>query len=346
MKKIILFSAFWMMIGNAVAFAEGQRPYSGKENKEHIEKLVGVIEKSKNAPLQQNNALQEFVDLTLFCSNHDVPISQDVKSAVTRRLTKVFAEIEDSGVHSANKLRIIEGIANFDNGPEAHEFILKVLESGSEAQRKQALYSIYFGRLHGADIYDKIKNLVERNVIPADNALSALKGASPERAKEDILKVLATTNDLTQFVQKGLLLCEYDSPDLIEVLIDRYEEFREIKAKYNGATKPSPAPSVAIHRDLLRKYIEIREGKKLFVALLVLKDKGISSDNDLPLWKKKLKSRDAETRELIVDFLSHQIDAKVVSSEKVQEILRGHAEGNKQINKKIQKILAKHSQKQ
>lgn len=346
MKKIILSSVFWMMIGNAVAFAEGQRPYSGKDNKEHIEKLVGVIEKSKNNPLQQNNALQEFLDLALFCSNHDVPIPQDVKSDVTRRLAKVFAEIENSGVNSANKLRIIEGIGNFDNGPEAHKFILKVLEFGSEAQRKQALYSIYFGRLHGADIYDKIKNLVERDVIPAENALSALKGASPERAKKDILKVLATTKDLTQFVQKGLLLCEYDDPDLIDVLVDRYEEFREINAKSSGVTKPSPAPSVAIHRDLLRKYIEIREGKRLSVALLVLKDKGISSDNDLPLWKKKLKSRDAETRGLIVDFLNHQINAEVVSPEKVKELLRGHVEGNKQINKKIQKILAEHSQKQ
>lgn len=340
MKKIFLSCLILSCLVLKVYSQEDKSKKEDPKDKAVVMNMVLKIEKHKNEPFELLGAIKELSNKLNWYFNHNIYLTPETKSEITRRLIKIFDAIDDVDMNSASKVYIIEAIQD-DHGFEARDFLMRILESGTEKQREETLRSIYFSQFRSDEIYDKIKSLVDKGIIKKEKSFGALKGANPQRAVKEIIEYLTTTDNIYGFTRYGSLLCHFDDPNLLDVLIDRYDEFKNAIPKDKKDYETFVPARAAFHRDLLRKYIKIRESKRLTTAIEVLKAKGISGDEDLPLWQEKLKSKDVSSRETVLDFLDFQIKDEGVSKEKVKIILEEaeKKEQNKKLKNKIRSIL-------
>jgi len=343
MKKtiimIITLSLFFMSGG---VFAQKKKvKVESPEVKAKIESLILEVEKNVDSSGRLNSVIGKVCDQLLHYWNSDVFVSDETKRDVTIRLIKIFNEIDDLGTNSANKIWIIETIGLNDNSPEAHKFFLSLLRSKNKKYREHALWSLNPTGVHGDDIYDEIKKLMDKGVIDKDKYLYTLKSANSSRAKTEIIDYIKQIEDMENFIGYGMILCDYKDPELLDVLIDRYEEFKKIKPKDINEERHQRSLKVAFKSSLLKEYIKIRDGKKLKIAIEILKAKGISGDDDLPLWEERLRSKNISTRETILGFLDYQIKNQMVSKEKAKKLLKKvlKDETNPELKNKIKKIL-------
>lgn len=365
MKKIILASLLTSYALSGLAYAQRDPVKTESEIKAEMESIISKIEAHKDNPSTLNQAIRLLED-----NRYYHLASPEVRSDVTRRLVKVYNSIDDapcksckSGASkddkyedclvecansgetnpltsSANKQRIIEIVGLRSKVPEAHEFYLSVLEKEKELYRKQAIRTIYFGGIPGDDIYDKVKSLVARGVIKEENSLSALKGANPKRALPEVQKFLATTKNPNKYVGIGQLLCFYEDPNLLDVLVERYDYFKNIPL---SERPENYAPQFAFSMEMLKKYIEVKEGSKLEKALEIFDARGVFGDRKMPLLQKKLESKDSVTRKAAVKFLIHQAEIGLVSPENVSPVLKNAEarETDKDLKLKLKAALKK-----
>jgi len=248
--------------------------------------------------------------------------SPELTHDMTKRLVIVFDKVDDNDINRATKSYMIEIVGDSDNSSEAHAFILRMINSKNERYRERAMWSMRGNGVHGDDIYDAVKALMDNGEISYQKFLYALKYANPQRGLKEIQNFLATTKDVNQYTSKGLLLCDYKDPELLDILVDRYDEFKN-KVPETPEERAVYAPArAAFDPDVLKKYMEIREGKRFAKALAILGSKGISGDEDLPLFEKKLKSKDPETRKATLDFLDVQISDSAIDKAKARAILK------------------------
>lgn len=347
MKKMmtaILLFAGWVLCGTGLNAA----PPTPKDAdipkiKAEIEAAVVRVERNAGDAGELSRAIHNLMGYLQLYQRVYVRVSPEATRDIAKRLITVFDNINDTGTNKANKSYIIEIIGNYDNSPEAHAFILRIINSKNERYRETALWSMRGQGVRGDDIYDSVKNLIDTGVLKQEEFLYALKYANPKRGLKEIQNLLANTKDVNMYTSYGLLLCDYNDPELLDILIDRYDEFKnKVPETPEGLAVYAPART-AFHPDVLKKYMAIREGKRFKKALGILGSKGISGDNDLPLFEKKLASKDPETRSAVLDFLDFQIDDGNVSDTKAKAILmkaRGR-ESDAGIKQKIQKVIGK-----
>lgn len=281
-----------------------------------VEEYVSKSEERVKYPMALNDVLQEMDH------KHDLYYASPAKKRdITLRLAKIYGMLDENAnpTNTANKRRIIGIVGMANNGPEAHEFFLSVLEGGPEICRKEALRVLYFRTLKGDDIYNKIKDLTARGVIRQEDSFGALKGTNSKRAAKEIQDFLATTKDPEQYVKKGGLLSEYGEPDLMDVVIDRYDYFKNIP---KAAHPDHYDPTLAFDIDMLKKYIQAKEGARLKKALEMFDDSGVFGDMKMPVIQVKLESKDVSSREAAVDFLVKQIDMGSASERVAIPILK------------------------
>jgi len=363
MKKVLLASvAVYALSG--LSYAQKDPAKAEPEIKAEMESIISKIEAYKDKPSILNQAIRMLED-----NRYYHLASSEVRSDVTRRLVKVYNSIDDapcksckSGASdakyydclvecansgdtnpltsSANKKRIIEIVGLRSKVPEAHEFFLSVLESGRELYRTQALGTIYFGGIAGNDIYDKVKSLVSRGVIKEEDSLGALKGANSQRALLEIQRFLATTKSPDGYISAGQLLSYYRDPALLDAVADRYKYFKNIPS---SERPENYAPQFAFSMEMLKKYIEVKEGSKLEEALEIFDDRGVFGDRKLPLLQKKLESKDSVTRKAAAKFLIRQAEIGSVSRENIVPVLRNAEarETDKDLKFKLKSALKK-----
>lgn len=315
------------------------------EVKANIESLILDVEKKVDNPLKLNRAIKKVNDQLLGYWNSNIFVSNETKRDVTIRLINIFNKITDFEMNNASKIWIIETIGINDNSSEAHKFFLSLLKSENKKHRDHALWSLNPTGVHGNDIYDEIKNLENKKILSKLNSLMYLKSASLQRALPEIQNFLRTTKNINDFVVAGVNLCLfYKNPEVIDVLIDRYNEFNAIKAKTKKEYVNYEAPHGAIPTKLLLKYIQIKEGKRFKIALEILNKKGTTDEEEFPLILPKLKSKDIVTREAVISFLENQVTRMGVKEGIVIPILE-EAEKNEKdkelknkINKKINNL--------
>jgi hypothetical protein len=304
-----------------------------------LEKRLATAERWQRwSPMATNNALQAIVDLM-----KKPDLDSGVRREATKRLIKIYYAVDDSSLtNNANKKRILEAIGRSDNSEEAQKFFLDVLGSDNKEYRRMALWSISPYGTHGDAIYDKIKSLESTGILTKGDSLVQLANANPERAIEEIKEFLKTTQDLNEFVGVALNLPKkyHSDPDTLDVIIDRYEDFKSkpIPAGHKGYT-----PEGAILSEHLWKYIDVREGKRLKTAMEIIRAKGVCYDNDIPRLLKKIKSANATTREATSDFLDSQIDSGNLPKEKVLPILEEarNGEHDQKLKKKLGEIISR-----
>lgn len=308
--------------------------------KAEIEAAVVRVEQATGDEGELHRAI---LDLMWYLQRYQrvyVRVSPEVTRDIAKRLIAIYDKIDDT---VNNQSRIIEIIGRYDNSPESHSFFLRLINSNNEKHRERALWSMSGHGVRGDDIYDAVKALIDTGVLKREEFLYALKYANPKRGLKELQSFLATTQDVNQYTSKGLLLCEYKDPELLDILIDRYDEFKN-KVPETPEERAVYAPArAAFHPDVLKKYIAIREGKRFKMALAILGSKGISGDNDLPLFEKKLASKDPETRSAVLDFLDFQIDDANITKAKTKAMLmkaRG-VESDTGMKQKIQKMIGK-----
>jgi hypothetical protein len=327
MKKIMLICATLLLASTASALDKSKMSVAQIEAE--VETRVSKAETLVKYPMALNDILQE-----LDHRSYLYYVSQPKKHDATQRLAKIYSVLDDELTNTANKRRIIGIIGLGNNGPEAHEFILSVLENGPELYRKEALGVLYGRTLKGDDIYNKVKDLIARKVIRQEDSLFALKGVNPKRATKEIQDFLATTKDPEQYIKKGGLLSEYGEPDLMDVVIDRYDYFKSIPQ----AERPDHYdPTLAFNMDMLKKYIQAKEGARLKKALEMFDDSGVFGDMKMPVIQEKLESKDVSSREAAVDFLVKQIDMGTASERVALPILK--AAHSREINPRIKNKL-------
>lgn len=294
-----------------------------------VETRVSKAETLVKYPMALNDVLQELDHRSyLFYA------SQTKKRDATLRLAKIYGLLDDELTNTANKRRIVGIIGLGNNGAEAHEFIVSVLEHGPELYRKEALRVLYGRTLKGDDIYNKVKDLTARGVIRLEDSFGALKGTSPKRAAKEIQEFLAKTKDPERYIKTGSLLSEYREPDLMDVVIDRYDYFKNIPQ----ADRPDHYdPTLAFDIDLLKKYIQAKEGVRLKKALEMFDDSGVFGDMKMPVIQAKLESKDVSSREAAVDFLVKQMDIGSASERVAMPILK--AAHSRETNPKIKNKL-------
>lgn len=320
MKKTLMFSIiiFFATLLHAQGVAN---KIETQETRETINRLLGDVQSARRDSLQLNRAIRKLGVQLQNNRNMKVHMSSATTANVTSQLVEIFNALDDQGMNSANKLRIIETIGFSDSSQLAQRFVLSLMDNGTEKQREMALWSLSPKGVHGDAVYKKIKGLITKGVIKEEDSYGYLKRADAKKALPEIQKFLSTTKNPRQFVGVGLLLSDYGDPALIDVLINRQEDFR---VQEPGSAKDAiehHEPAAAVSSDLLRKYIEVNEGEKVAKALRLFKKKGTSGDNDVPLLERKLRSTDKKTREAILDFLGNQVDGGNVSRDKALFLL-------------------------
>ena len=335
MKIMLLACLFAVFV--LVGYGHAQKLWNLKAGSPELDaKVEDIVDRAvtvKNIPLRLNNIL---IDLD---SSHGLfYASQETKRDVTRKLVGLYNSLDDIETNVASKQRIISIIGMADNGPEAHEFFISVLNSDNQVYRDGALGVMYFRYLTGDDLYNTVKNLVVRKTISEYDSLGALKGANPGRAIGDIQSAIKNTEDSERFVKMGNLLSEYGNPALMDVVVARYKYFHDVKKDHNSNLL------FCFRRDMLKNYIAAREGDRLKTALDILSSRGVFDDNDVPVLKTKLESKDLSTRGYAADFLGRQLDEGLVSGEKLIQIIKeAHTrETNPDLKFRLEKIIAKH----
>jgi len=336
MKKIALsgFLAVFVLAGLAYAQKDNTKTIS-PEIKAEIEGLLSKAESKIKDPLKLNEILQRLDSNTYL--NPLYVADSETKRSVMQRLIKIYNSIDAVSTNGVNKMRIVE-IASIDNSPEVHAFYLSILENGPEISRKYVLRSVFFGAVNGDDIYNKIKDIQARGLAKNDEVLPALKGANPQRALKEIQQFVRTTNNPEEYVWSGMLLCGYKDADILDVIIERYDYFKSIPK----VERPNHYdPSFSFDIDMLKKYIEVKEGVKLKKALEIFDDSGVFGDRKLPLLKSKIESKDAISREAVIDFLEHQMRNGSVAKEKILPILKDaqSQETNHALKLKLGKVI-------
>lgn len=349
MKKAII--AVFMLSGIFLSWGYGQHTSQDKAEFERIKaefeqnknawadkqakKLIAFAEKIKDDQYSLNGALRDLDDSLI--TNY---MSPEVAKDITRRLTKIYYTLDEQPTNRANKNRIIEIIGLSDNSLDAHEFFLKILQNGPDKYRREALSKIYFGNLHGDDIYDKVKSLADSGVIEKTLSLAALKGANKKRALSEIEEYMKTVDNLKDFIQIGLLLCEYKDSDAMDVVIDRYDYFKSkpIPPEY---AKEMYSPSRAITYKMLEKYMTVKEGKRLEKAIEIYEGKNVFDDKVLPIFERKLESKDIITRRAIVKFLGNKSNLHSCKIEAVKKVLQEaeSKERDKNLKNQLKAIL-------
>ncbi len=343
MKKIILGLVILISI-ISIGFSQDSRtPKIDMTAKVKIEETLALAEHSSNNQGKLNTTLpilDYYIDK--FWETYIYP-SPEAMRDITIRLIKVFYQIGDSGTGSANKLKIIEIIGRHDNSVEAHVFFLQLLDLKDGKYREMALWSMGRNGVRGDDVYDRIKTLLDTDVLKRDKFLYALKSANPRRAVKEIQAFLAITKNVNSFTSYGLALCDYKDPELLDILIDRYDEFKNMVPSSPEERAVYAPARAAFHPDVLKRYLEIREGKRFKKGLEVLGAKEISGDENLPLFAKKLRSKNLETRGAVLEFMDFQIDDNALSREKLKQILTESksAESDPKLKAKIQQMITK-----
>jgi len=319
----------------------------GKEVRETIYKMLVDVESSKNNPLALNHAIKTLSDQLLNNWNRKVYVSPDTTRNVTVKLIAIFNGLNDEGTNQANKLRIIEAIGVSDNSVEAHNFILSVMDNGASKQREMALRSVCSIGVRGDDVYQKIKELVKKGIVKEEDSFEPLQRVDAKKALPEIQKFLLTTKNVKHFVKIGLVLSDYQDPNLLDVLVERQSEFKAEQPKTAQAAIDAMQPEDAIGSKDLKKYIEIREGKKVKLALALLLKKGTSGDRDLSLFEKKFSTGQQETKDALLDFFDAQVEGGNYSSEKVSQVLKQAQlkEINPIIKARIEKMVGKLAKK-
>jgi len=337
MNKIILSGLILMCIAQTGLTAAPIAKKENPETKGKIEEILAFAEKKQNSPSELDQAISDLSAYLYKCNHTDIVIPAGIKEDMTKRLVAIFGRIDDFGINRANKLRIIELIARFDNSPTAHAFVLRMIESKNAKHQEMALWAMGPAGVQGDDVYDRIKTLMDAGVIEKDKFLYALRSANRARALKEIQDFLVKTKSQDQFVRKGLLLCGYNDPELLDILIDRYSEFKNIGPQTKEERSTYAHAATAFDPKILRQYMEIREGKRFRTALEAMGAKGISGNKDFPLYEKKLKSKNKETREAVLDFLGYGMGEHFVSRGKLKILLKG-AEANESDAKLKDKI--------
>lgn len=317
MKKIALsgFLAVFVLAGLGYAQIDNAKTVSPEINAE-IDGLLSKAESEIKNPLKLNEILQRLDSNTYL--NPLYVADSETKRGVMQRLINIYNSIDAVSTNGVNKMRIVE-IASIDNSPEVHAFYLSILENGPELSRKSVIRSVFFGTVNGDDIYNKIKDLQVLGLAKNDEVLPALKGANPQRALKEIQQFVRTTKNPEEYVWSGMLLCGYKNTDVLDVIVERYDYFKNIPQ----AERPHHySPTFAFKREMLEKYIEVKEGASLNKALEVFADADIFGESRLPLLAKKLESKDAVSREAAIDFLEHQMEIGSVSKEKTLTLFK------------------------
>lgn len=301
--------------------------------KAEVEKLILRAEANIKKPYKLNAVMYEFGKNRVYKKYADTKTKRDV----TMRLIKIYDSLNDVGVNQPSKERIIETIGHNDNSIEAHKFFLKVLNSNSNEYRRSALWSLNnYNGVHGNDIYDEITRLMKKGVIDKEKFLYALKNASPKKALPEIQKIVSSTKNPKLFQMAGRLLCEYKDVNLLDNVVERYDYFKNIPISeqpdhYN--------PSFVVTTEILEKYIEATEGKKLRKALEILTDTNVFGE--LYWLETKFGSQNIDTREAVINFIENQMSIGNVSEEKVSPILKEALsyETNKKLKLKLKAVI-------
>ena len=337
MKRNVL-ASFAVVCLSVAVFA--QPPKIHLETSEAKAKIQGILSglESENDPYDMSNRLWDFEMKVLSYRNKGMRYTPETTREITVRLIKVFNRLGDKDIDEANKVRIVEIVGITDNSQEAHDFFHSILENGSERTKKMALFSIWPRGVRGDDIYDKVKSLVDRGRMKRLDSLDPLKRAKPERAIKEIQDYVRTTDDVAEFKGVGQLLSEYDRPELMDVVIDRYPE---MKKKWNGYFGDDPARS--IKTKLLMKIVEFKEGPQLKSALEMLNRHGTSGEEALPTIKKKLQSKDEITRLAVLEFLLNQVEQGNIKAVKAKPVVESciSAEKEKNTKNKAEEIFKK-----
>lgn len=335
MRKYFL-TSFVVVCLSGMVFA--QAPKIHPETSEARAKIQGMLSglEAEKDPYDISSRLWDFEMKVLSYRNNGMRYNPETTREISIRLMAMFNQLSDSDINKANKESIIEIIGLIDNSQEARTFFMNILENGTERNKKTALLRIWPRGVRGDDIYDKVKSLVDKGRLKRLDSLDPLKRANPERATKEIQDYARTTSNVAEFKGVGQLLSEYDKPELMEVVIDRYPE---MKKKWNGYFGDDPARS--IKTKLLVKIAELKEGARLKTVLEMLNQDGTSGEETLPIITKKLESNDALSREAAVDFLRGQVQQGNIKSAKIKPILDGalRKEKNKVVKAKGEKLL-------
>lgn len=291
-----------------------------------VQEAVSSVERWRWLPWKLNSALMQ-----LDSEVSKGGVSDKALREMTTSLVKVYYSLSDVMMSIANKKRIIE-LVGADNGPEAHEFFLKVLSDKNTEYRDMALRCIYPKGIHGDDLYEKIKNLENAKAFSKAESLMYLKLANPTRALIEIQDFLRTTQNVNDFVMVSLNVSTfYDDPSCLDVVFDRYPDFRK---KQGGES-----PSSAVAWSSLRKYLEAAEGERFGGAMQVFADQGIFEPAARNILYKKMKSANLLTREVAVEYvIDHTGDTTIPSRELLEAIESAYA---KETNARVKVKLGK-----
>lgn len=300
------------------------------------EALMGEVEQSKGSPYIMNTHIAELTNAMIFG-----PVDERTRRDIAIRLIKIHRTLGNTGVDLANKKRIFEAIGINDNGPESHKLFLDEMDSPSKEVMFAAVREINARGLHGDDIYDKVESLGKKGLLSETATLVHLGYANPSRGIKEIVKFLKTTQSLAKFVSVAVVLPYgyYDDPDTLDVIIDRYEEFKT-KPPYDKESAEY-TPDRAISFKDLWKYVDVREGKRLQLALEILKDQGVCDYRNLPQLSRRLASNEPITRQAVTDFLASQIASGNLEKDKVRPILEeaSRKETDPKLRRRMDEIL-------
>lgn len=184
----------------------------------------------------------------------------------TARFDKLEKLPEDENTRKF-RADIVRLLAEDSHEPASKIFLLKVLDRGPDYLRMQIVWGMRSKNgLHGDDVYQKIKELCDKGVIPEKYRGVALSNADRERGLDELLHVLETTQDKMTFINSGMLYqMNYHSTEHFDLLLRRIKEL-----KLGGPVEKFSDGVFWVDRKLLAKFVDVAKGDDLKNALDVM----------------------------------------------------------------------------
>lgn len=243
-------------------------------------------------------ARSDLQDKIEWLAQQKVPVSVATANKVAHSVFDIY-EKRASFTNLPDALPITVA-AKFARSERTKSFLKRVL-AGPEGELKQhALVELAWSRSLKGD--DEIFVALERMLKTDDKNYGAILGAMSrldrKRALPIVLNLVDTTNDLERFTKGSDILSEYGRVELLDHPLARLGDFRR-----SGLASRNN-PTLGIYPELLLKYIEQAEGKRLERGLAALGQSVNALAKCEPVIRKKLESPDAATRRSVADFLS------------------------------------------
>lgn len=200
-------------------------------------------------------------------------------------------------------------------GRTSRDFVLQAMEEGPSEVRDAAVkHAGYPTGVRGKAVYEKVKELGEKGLVPDALLPGALRRLGGVKAKEHIVSLMKSTDSAKLITACALSLQDYRDPEMIGVVLERLEAVGMLDS---AVKMPWVSPALLDEHLKTADKQQFRRGMMAMAARPALVKPAVAHA------EKGLQSADADTRRFAAVAVKKATVAKVIDAKQGESLLAG-----------------------